>query len=87
VYNTNLEHVMLSVGTAIANWPEWKYSILLAPQFFVSEWFCWFCYHVKDFRWDASSKQWEVTGELRKRSKSGVWQRRNRDSVSTNGTS
>jgi small conductance mechanosensitive channel len=71
-YNTNLEHVISvinSVGTAIANDPEWKYSILLAPQFLRVNDFADSAIMLKILGETLPSKQWEVTGELRKRLK------------------
>ena len=71
-YNTNLEHaisVINSVGTALANDPEWKTSILLAPQFLRVNDFADSAIMLKILGETLPSKQWEVTGELRKRLK------------------
>lgn len=71
-YNTNLEHVITvinSVGTALANDPEWKTAILLAPQFLRVNDFADSAIMLKILGETLPSRQWEVTGELRKRLK------------------
>ena len=71
-YNSNLEHVITvinSVGTALANDPEWKTAILLAPQFLRVNDFADSAIMLKILGETLPSRQWEVTGELRKRLK------------------
>ena len=71
-YNTNLEHVINvinAVGTTLANDPEWKQSILLAPQFLRVNDFADSAIMLKILGETLPSRQWEVTGELRKRLK------------------
>ena len=71
-YNTNLEHVISvinSVGTALANDPDWKHAILLAPQFLRVNDFADSAIMLKILGETLPSRQWEVTGELRKRLK------------------
>lgn len=71
-YNTNLEHVISvinTVGTTLANDPEWKQSILLAPQFLRVNDFADSAIMLKILGETLPSRQWEVTGELRKRLK------------------
>ena len=71
-YNTNLEHVINvinTVGTALANDIEWQDSIILAPQFLRVNDFANSAIMLKILGETLPSKQWEVTGELRKRLK------------------
>lgn len=71
-YNTNLEHVINvinAVGTTLANDPEWKQFILLAPQFLRVNDFADSAIMLKILGETLPSRQWEVTGELRKRLK------------------
>ncbi|MFT5251317.1 MAG: small-conductance mechanosensitive channel [Flavobacteriales bacterium] len=71
-YNTNLEHVISvinAVGTGLANDIEWQHSILLAPQFLRVNDFADSAIMLKILGETLPSKQWEVTGELRKRLK------------------
>jgi len=71
-YNTNLEHVINvinTIGTALANDIEWQDSIILAPQFLRVNDFANSAIMLKILGETLPSKQWEVTGELRKRLK------------------
>ena len=71
-YNTNLEHVINvinTIGTALANDIEWQGSIILAPQFLRVNDFANSAIMLKILGETLPSKQWEVTGELRKRLK------------------
>lgn len=71
-YNTNLEQVIgiiNQVGTALATDPAWQQSILLPPQFLRVNDFADSAIMLKILGETLPSKQWEVTGELRKRLK------------------
>lgn len=71
-YTTNLEqviNVINEVGNVLANDPEWHDSILLAPQFLRVNNFADSAIILKILGETLPSKQWEVTGELRKRLK------------------
>ena len=71
-YNTNLEHVIgviNSVGITLANDSDWKHAILLAPQFLRVNDFADSAIMLKILGETLPSRQWEVTGELRKRLK------------------
>ncbi len=71
-YSTNLEHaigVINIVGNELANDPLWKYSIIAAPQFLRVNDFADSAIMLKILGETLPSKQWEVTGELRKRLK------------------
>jgi moderate conductance mechanosensitive channel len=71
-YNTNLEHVITvinRVGNELANDTLWKNSIILAPQFLRVNDFADSAIMLKILGETLPSKQWEVTGELRKRLK------------------
>ena len=71
-YSSNLEHVISvinRVGTELANDPLWKDSILLAPQFLRVNDFADSSIMLKILGETLPSKQWEITGELRKRLK------------------
>lgn len=71
-YSSNLEHVITvinKVGNEIANDPLWKDNIILAPQFLRVNDFAASSIMLKILGETLPSKQWEVTGELRKRLK------------------
>ncbi|WP_369765488.1 mechanosensitive ion channel family protein [Flavobacterium sp. WC2429] len=71
-YNSNLEHVISvinRVGTELANDPLWKENIILAPQFLRVNDFADSAIMLKILGETQPSKQWEITGELRKRLK------------------
>ncbi|WP_339919794.1 mechanosensitive ion channel family protein [uncultured Flavobacterium sp.] len=71
-YSSNLEHVITvinKVGNEIANDPLWKDNIILAPQFLRVNDFADSSIMLKILGETLPSKQWEVTGELRKRLK------------------
>lgn len=71
-YNSNLEKVIgvvNRVGQELANDPEWKESIITAPQFLRVDDFADSAVIVKILGDTKPLKQWEVTGELRKRLK------------------
>lgn len=71
-YSSNLEHVISvinKVGNEIANDPLWKDTIILAPQFLRVNDFADSSIMLKILGETLPSKQWEVTGELRKRLK------------------
>lgn len=71
-YNSNLEHVITvinQVGNELANDPLWKENIILKPQFMRVNDFADSSIMLKILGETLPSKQWEVTGELRKRLK------------------
>jgi len=71
-YSSNLEHVISvinKVGTELANDPNWKDSVTSAPQFLRVNDFADSAIMLKILGETLPSKQWEVTGELRKRLK------------------
>ena len=71
-YGSNLEHVIgviNSVGTALATDPLWENYIILSPQFLRVNDFADSSIMLKILGETLPSKQWEVTGELRKRLK------------------
>lgn len=71
-YNSNLEHtisVINRVGNELANDPLWKDSIIAAPQFLRVNDFADSAIMLKILGETLPSKQWEITGELRKRLK------------------
>jgi len=71
-YNSNLEKVIgvvNRVGQELANDPEWKESIITAPQFLRVDDFADSAVIVKILGDTKPLKQWEVAGELRKRLK------------------
>jgi len=71
-YSSNLEHVIgviNKVGTELAADPLWKSNIILAPQFLRVNDFANSSIMLKILGETLPSKQWEVTGELRKRLK------------------
>ncbi len=71
-YNSNLEHVITvinQVGNELANDPLWKENIILTPQFMRVNDFADSSIMLKILGETLPSKQWEVTGELRKRLK------------------
>lgn len=71
-YNTNLEHVISvvnKVGNELAEDPLWKESIIKAPQFLRVNEFADSAIIIKILGETQPSKQWEVSGELRKRLK------------------
>ena len=71
-YNANLEDVISivdSVGIELSNDPEWKEKILSAPKFLRVEDFADSSVVIKILGDTKPLKQWEVTGELRKRIK------------------
>lgn len=71
-YATNLEHaigVINNVGNELATDPLWKNNITLAPQFLRVNDFADSSIMLKILGETQPSKQWEVTGELRKRLK------------------
>jgi len=71
-YSSNLEHVITvinKVGNEIANDPLWKDAIILAPQFLRVNDFADSSIMLKILGETLPSRQWEVTGELRKRLK------------------
>ncbi|MDD4208894.1 MAG: mechanosensitive ion channel family protein [Bacteroidales bacterium] len=71
-YNTNLEHVISvvnKIGNELAEDPLWKESIIKAPQFLRVNEFADSAIIIKILGETQPSKQWEVSGELRKRLK------------------
>jgi small conductance mechanosensitive channel len=71
-YSSNLEHVISvinTIGTELATDPLWQNSITLAPQFLRVNEFANSAIMLKILGETLPSKQWEVTGELRKRIK------------------
>lgn len=71
-YNSNLEHVISvvnKVGNDLAIDPAWKDLIKKAPQFLRVDDFADSAIMIKIFGETEALKQWEVTGELRKRLK------------------
>ena len=71
-YGSNLEHVIgviNSVGTELATDPLWENYIILSPQFLRVNDFADSSIMLKILGETLPSKQWEVTGELRKRLK------------------
>lgn len=71
-YSSNLEHVIgviNKVGTELATDPLWENNIILAPQFLRVNDFAASSIILKILGETLPSKQWEVTGELRKRLK------------------
>ncbi|MDD2565790.1 MAG: mechanosensitive ion channel family protein [Candidatus Gracilibacteria bacterium] len=71
-YDTNLEHVIETINTtgmALAEDPIWKDSIIKAPLFLRVDDFADSSIIVKILGETKPLKQWEVTGELRKRLK------------------
>jgi small conductance mechanosensitive channel len=71
-YNSNLEkviEVVNRVGQELANDPEWKESIVTAPQFLRVNDFADSAVIIKILGDTKPLKQWEVAGELRKRLK------------------
>ncbi|SEA77447.1 small conductance mechanosensitive channel [Flavobacterium gillisiae] len=71
-YSSNLEHVITvinKVGNEIATDPLWKDAIILAPQFLRVNDFADSSIMLKILGETLPSRQWEVTGELRKRLK------------------
>ncbi|MBP7102711.1 MAG: mechanosensitive ion channel family protein [Bacteroidales bacterium] len=71
-YNSNLENVILVVnktGVELAEDPLWKESIIKAPQFLRVNEFADSAIIIKILGETQPSKQWEVSGELRKRLK------------------
>lgn len=72
VYNSNLDHVITivnDVGHNLATDPEWKDLILAAPQFLRVDAFSETAILIKIVGETQALKQWQVTGELRKRIK------------------
>lgn len=71
-YSSNLEHVIAVInrtGTELAQDDLWKDSIILVPQFLRVNDFADSAIMLKILGETLPSKQWEVTGELRKRLK------------------
>ncbi|MFA9187663.1 mechanosensitive ion channel family protein [Flavobacterium sp. FBOR7N2.3] len=71
-YSTNIEHVITvinKVGNDLANESEWKNFIIKAPQFLRIDDFADSSIVIKILGETQPSKQWEITGELRKRIK------------------
>lgn len=71
-YSSNLEHVIAVInrtGTELAHDPLWKDSIILVPQFLRVNDFADSSIMLKILGETLPSRQWEVTGELRKRLK------------------
>ncbi|HUM45410.1 MAG TPA: mechanosensitive ion channel family protein [Chitinophagales bacterium] len=71
-YNSNLEHVIEIVnrtGTEMAEDADWKDFILKAPQFLRVDDFADSAVMIKILGETKPLKQWDVTGELRKRIK------------------
>ncbi|MFZ1705966.1 MAG: mechanosensitive ion channel family protein [Saprospiraceae bacterium] len=71
-YHSNLEHVISIVnriGTDLAEDPIWKEHIIIAPQFLRVEDFADSAIIIKILGETQPSKQWEVSGEFRKRIK------------------
>lgn len=71
-YDTQLEHVINvvnQVGKNLAEDPEWKEYITLAPQFLRVDDFADSSVVIKILGETQPLKQWDVTGELRKRIK------------------
>lgn len=71
-YNSNLEHIIQVVnqtGKALAEDPQWKEFIIKAPQFLRVNDFEDSAIIIKILGETQPLKQWDVTGELRKRIK------------------
>jgi small-conductance mechanosensitive channel len=71
-YASNLEEVIAvinAVGSELAEDPEWKDRIIKAPQFLRVDEFADSAILIKILGETQALKQWEVTGELRKRLK------------------
>lgn len=71
-YNSNLEHVIKivnDVGERLAEDSEWKDKIIKAPQFLRVDDFADSALVIKILGETQPIKQWDVTGELRKRLK------------------
>lgn len=71
-YNSNLEHVIgvvNKVGQELAEDPEWKELIIKPPQFLRVDDFADSAVVIKILGETKPIKQWDVTGELRKRLK------------------
>lgn len=71
-YSSNLEHVIEvvnSVGNELATDPNWKEFIIKAPQFLRVDDFADSSITIKILGETQPLKQWDVTGELRKRIK------------------
>lgn len=71
-YGSNLEHVISvinRVGNELSTDPKWKDSITVAPQFLRVNDFADSSIMLKILGETLPSRQWEITGELRKRIK------------------
>lgn len=71
-YNSNIDHVIKvvnQIGKELAEDPKWKDSILSAPQFLRIDDFADSAIVIKILGDTQPIKQWEVSGELRKRIK------------------
>ncbi|OYX79772.1 MAG: hypothetical protein B7Y83_19150 [Flavobacteriales bacterium 32-34-25] len=71
-YSSDIEHVINiinKIGTDLANDPEWKEYIILAPQFLRIDEFGDSSIVLKILGETQSDKKWDITGELRKRIK------------------
>lgn len=71
-YNADLEHVIAvvnQIGNSLAEDPKWKNSIIAAPQFLRVDDFADSSIIIKVIGDTIPLKQWEITGELRKRIK------------------
>jgi len=71
-YNSDLEHVISvvnQIGKDLADDPQWKEYILSPPQFLRVDDFADYAIIIKILGETKPIKQWDVTGELRKRIK------------------
>lgn len=71
-YSSDIEHVINiinKIGNDLANDPEWKEYIILAPQFLRIDEFGDSSIVLKILGETQSDKKWDITGELRKRIK------------------
>ncbi|MDD4637451.1 MAG: mechanosensitive ion channel family protein [Bacteroidales bacterium] len=71
-YNSNIDHVIKvvnQVGKELAEDPKWKDAIISAPQFLRIDGFADSAIVIKILGDTQPIKQWEVSGELRKRIK------------------
>ncbi|MEP6645743.1 MAG: mechanosensitive ion channel family protein, partial [Saprospiraceae bacterium] len=71
-FNSDLDHVITivnDIGHKLANDPDWKEMILAAPQFLRVDGFSEIAILIKIVGETQALKQWQVTGELRKRIK------------------
>lgn len=69
-YSSNLEHVIEvinKIGSDLASDPQWKDSILIAPQFFRVDELADSAIVIKILGDTLPHRQWDVAGEMRKR--------------------